>query len=133
MAKKNHCCVSSGEVFNVGQFLQETSSYMWASMGIYLCIGFNVLGYTCPHHTCMFCAHWSMLGSGVHIPHICYTLFWGGWTMSLCNLLCEISVGITWLVVALADAVDPGLFMKVLLVEVFDSILGLFGCIGACS
>ncbi|KAF8272657.1 hypothetical protein EI94DRAFT_1796033 [Lactarius quietus] len=48
-----------------------------------------------------------------------YALFWGGWTMSLCNPLCGISVDITGLMVALADAVDPGLFMKVLIVKMF--------------
>lgn len=44
-------CAGSGEAFNVGQFLEESSPYLWASTGIGLCIGFSVLGAGwCEHH-----------------------------------------------------------------------------------
>ena len=77
--------VGSGEAFNVGQFLEESSPYAWGATGIGLCIGLSVLGagwyvlskkkgWDDSHHwgspRGIFITGASILGGGVRAPRI---------------------------------------------------------------
>ncbi|KTF89956.1 hypothetical protein cypCar_00006345 [Cyprinus carpio] len=93
--------------FDVAWFLTETSPFMWANLGIGLAISLSVVGAAWG----IYITGSSIIGGGVKAPRI-----------KTKNLVSG---------AALADAQNASLFVKILIVEIFGSAIGLFGVIVA--
>ncbi|MBA0763120.1 hypothetical protein Gotri_012631 [Gossypium trilobum] len=124
--------------------LVKISPYTFSAIGIAIAIGVSVLGAACV----IFCEAVAIYGvivaiilqtklesvpsSQIYAPESLragYAIFASGIIVGFANLVCGLCVGIIGSSCALSDAQNSSLFVKILVIEIFGSALGLFGVI----
>lgn len=72
---------------------------------------------------------WSLTSKINDALYAAFSVFGAGLSVGFSNLACGIAVGITGSGCALSDAMLPETFVKILIIEIFGSAIGLFGVI----
>ncbi|XP_075500029.1 V-type proton ATPase subunit c''2-like [Primulina tabacum] len=130
--------------------LVQISPYTFSAVGIAISIGVSVLGAAWG----IYITGSSLIGAAIKAPRITsknlirliickchfnshcvcsissgYAIFASGIIVGFANLVCGLCVGIIGSSCALSDAQNSSLFVKILVIEIFGSALGLFGVI----
>nr|CAH7769302.1 unnamed protein product [Callosobruchus chinensis] len=152
-----HVLTGKGERISIGWFLENTSPHMWCTLGIGLSVALSIVEAprikTKNLISVIFCEAVAIYGLIIAIVLSGYLedftwdivmndkylfsknwlsgylMFGSGLSVGLVNLFCGMAVGIVGSGAALADAADSSLFMKILIIEIFGSAIGLFGLI----
>lgn len=72
---------------------------------------------------------WSSTSKINDALYAAFSVFGAGLSVGFSNLACGIAVGITGSGCAISDAMLPETFVKILIIEIFGSAIGLFGVI----
>eukprot|EP00854_Cymbomonas_tetramitiformis_P013400 gene13400-15830_t len=128
------------------QLFAFVDPYLLSGLGVSMAIGLSVLGAACV----IFCEAVAIYGVVVAIllatktetvnslengdysassKAAGYAIFASGATVGFANLVCGVCVGVVGSSCALSDAQNSALFVKILVIEIFGSALGLFGVI----